>query len=121
MIKIIITTITLFLIVNVSAQTFKTEGFRMITEKVISESKIEQILAYNFENYRKQNYSIILKIIDGPTIELFSISEIKTGIKPTYNGAHTTKIDVDSHKNEVTNTKKHKELSLIKMTTITVF
>ena len=121
MIKIITTSILLFLIVNVSAQTFKKEGFRIITENSISESKKEQLLAFNFESYRKQNHSNIIKITDGPTIELFSISELKTGIKPTSNGAHTTKIELDHHENEANNLKKYKELSFIKVTTVAIF
>jgi hypothetical protein len=122
MIRTIIILITLLLAINVSAQTFKNEGFRFLTEESVSESKLQQILNYNFKDYRKQEYSTIIKIIDGPTIELFSFSEMKTGIKPTSKGGIKTKIEVSHQESDSgEHIAKYQELEITKVTTINIF
>ncbi len=123
MIKTIIVLTTLFLTINVSAQTFKKEGLRIVTQESLSETQTKELLAFNFEDYREQDHSSVIKIQDGPTIELFSISEMKTGIKPKSNGAIKTNIEIHHHGSHSGEPESahYKELNLIKVKTITVF
>jgi len=119
--KTIILTITLLFAINASAQTFKNEGFRIVTNEIVSESKLKKILAFNFKDYRKQNHSSIIKIIDGPTIELFSISEMKTGVKPIPSEANKVKIKVPQHNSEEPRFIWIKDISTIRITSINIF
>lgn len=116
--KSIILIIALFTSTILFSQNLKESGIRMLFDEVITNTQLNQIIAFDFKEYRKEDHSIIIKIIDGPSIELLSISEMKTGKKPISNGAQKIKIPLHQDKGEPV---QYKEVEIFKVTTINIF
>ena len=61
-------------------QTFENVGLRQITEVNFAKQEIDQIVSFNYEPFRKQNTSVIIKIVGGPHLELFSRNRFELGV-----------------------------------------
>lgn len=64
---------------TISAQNFEQRGMKLISDSQLSDLEIAKLLSFNFEPFREQNESVIIKVVNGPNIELFSSSRFKTG------------------------------------------
>jgi len=62
-----------------STQKFEERGMQLISDTQLSEVEIAQLLAFDFEPYREKNEYIIVKVVNGPNIQLFSSQRVETG------------------------------------------
>jgi len=53
-------------------QSFEDLGLRQITKVKLTKWELDRIGGFNYEPFRKQKSSVIIKIVDGPHLELFS-------------------------------------------------
>ena len=56
---------------------FKKKGYQIATKENVSSEVAEKILAFDFEPYRKEHAPLVIKIIEGPAIALFSKDQLK--------------------------------------------
>lgn len=63
----------------VSAQNFEQQGMQLISDTELSEAEMAQLLFFDFTPYREENESVIVKVVNGPNLELFSSQRLKTG------------------------------------------
>jgi len=61
-------------------QSFDDLGLRQITKVKLTKREMDQIFVFNYESFRKQNSSVIIKIVDGPHLELFSKNRYELGV-----------------------------------------
>ena len=54
-------------------------GIRIIDSNHLTEEQVEILNTFNFEPYRKNNISSIIRITNGPDLELFSTNRVNTG------------------------------------------
>ncbi|MDX2361891.1 MAG: hypothetical protein QNK23_13865 [Crocinitomicaceae bacterium] len=59
---------------------FQEKGLRLVSNTELSQNQLDIILSFNFEEYRKSNSSLIIKVVDGPHLELFSSNFMEFGI-----------------------------------------
>ena len=98
-------------------QSFEDLGLRQITEVKLTNQEIDQIVSFNYEQFRKKNSSIIIKIVNGPHLELFSKNRYVTGAldKSEEPSDHTSRSDQNSatHKHIAPSEVKIKKFEII--------
>lgn len=92
-------------------RSFEDLGFRQISKVELTPKEIEKITNYDFEQFRKKNSSVIIKIIDGPHLELFSKNRYETGALDEPDGISHH----ESHSDQNTATHFHIEPSEAKI------
>lgn len=98
-------------------QSFEDLGLRQITEVKLTKQEIDQIVSFNYEQFRKKNSSVIIKIVNGPHLELFSKIRYETGAmdKSEETSNHTLSSDQNSatHKHVEPSEAKIKKFEII--------
>ena len=61
-------------------QSFEDLGLRQITKVKLTKLQLDRIVGFNYESFRKQNSSVIIKIVGGPHLELFSKNRYEFGV-----------------------------------------
>lgn len=62
-----------------AAQGFEERGMKLISEVSLSQVEIEQLLSFDFEPYREKDEYVIVKVLNGPNIQLYSSTQFHTG------------------------------------------
>lgn len=65
---------------SISIKNFEERGMQLLSDTQLTDAEIAQLLAFDFSAYRLPNESVIVKVVNGPNIELFSTSRFETGI-----------------------------------------
>ena len=52
---------------------------KIISKTNLTNEQLTQLLAYDYEEYRMEEESVIIKVVNGPHIELYSKHRIETG------------------------------------------
>ena len=63
----------------VCAQNFEHRGIQLISDTELSEVEIAQLLSFDFTPFREEHESVIVKVVNGPNLELFSSQRVETG------------------------------------------
>ena len=80
MIKILTIILIFFLSTHIRAQKLEEVGIKILTNESLSDSELKQIQDYNFKNYRKDYESVVVQILNGPTLELLPRNAKTKGI-----------------------------------------
>jgi len=81
----ILITMSLFLSLSLygqqerSSNSFEEKGIKIVSNDHLTDEEVSQILNFNFEDYRKQDVSVVIKVLDGPYLELYSQHSFETG------------------------------------------
>ena len=97
-------------------QSLQQKGLRLISKTELSEFQVNQILNFNFEEYRKSDKSLIIKVVEGLHLELFSKKRVATGepdvVHDEKEEPHNSDVDSD-HVHVPASQKKIKKFEVI--------
>ena len=93
------------------------KGIKNLSKGELSEDHLNKILNYNFQESRMEEESVIIKIVDGPHIEFYSLHKIETGIsdpekEDDLHETPTSDGDGDKHEHVLPANRKIKKLQI---------
>lgn len=99
-------------------QQLEQKGLRLLNDYQLSKQEVQELLLFNFEPYRDRDQGTIVKVKNGPTLEVFSKSKQLTGEDKIIEHDHEHGHDSDFH---VHIPADQKEIKRLKVYSVKVF